>query len=608
VTLAEDVVLVPTKPGTYPLGPISFVYFDPKSGGYKTITTPRTTVTITAPTAPKIGIGEPTGTETGKENQTAVNSPGRRDAFDFTAASFAGAFGNSSRPDDGQCGGEHSPEPRALLQALVIPLGGFLVIWIGLAWNRARLTDPLRPRRAARDRLAATLAKLRTASPNARPALLLAWQRDAAALWEIRHAAPAAAAFSSSFIVGGVPPPRGLKERGEGTPSTSTSSTSTSTSAPPSMTTNPWPTLWDEADRALYGFDPGLPADWATRAEAALAARRVPGFSPARLFLARNLAPFLFAFALIGAIGPLALRAVEPATAYRAGDFVTAEKSWRETLEKTPVDWIARYNLSLALAQQDRWNESAAHATIAFVQNPADPAVRWHFALACDKAGFVPVPVAAFLQPGPAQLLAARASPGNWQRTIVAAAYGAALALAVILFNAYGRRSGALGWSAFAVLFVCITAAVGAAFSVGAYGNAANTRAVISWRAGTLRSIPTDADTAQKTAPLAAGSVAIADKPLSATAGSTSPSKTARPAGYGKKSWSGSGNNFGLRECRRSCSRNREILAVEVPRKRDSPKSHDFGYGLARARARQFATASRTTSIPPSPQPRRRSG
>jgi hypothetical protein len=41
---------------------------------------------------------------------------------------------------------------------------------------------------------------------------------------------------------------------------------------------------------------------------------------------------------------------------------------------------------------------------------------------------------------------------------------------------------------------------------------AADTRAVVVWRAGILRSIPTEADVSQKTTPLPAGSVAIADK------------------------------------------------------------------------------------------------
>jgi hypothetical protein len=45
-----------------------------------------------------------------------------------------------------------------------------------------------------------------------------------------------------------------------------------------------------------------------------------------------------------------------------------------------------------------------------------------------------------------------------------------------------------------------------------AYGIAADTRAVVVWRAGTLRSIPTEADISQKTTAISAGSTAVADK------------------------------------------------------------------------------------------------
>jgi hypothetical protein len=339
--------------------------------------------------------------------------------------------------------------------------------------KRAQQTDPILPRRKARERLAATLAKLRTASAAERSALLLDWQRDAAAVWEIPQAAPAPFAFSDAT----------------------------------------WSTLWKESDRSLYGTDAALPADWTKRAETALATKRVPGFRPSRLFLPRNLAPFLFTLVLTAALfSPKSLPAQDPASAYHAGDFSNAEKAWRDTLAKVPTDSIARHNLSLALAQQDRWNEAAAHSAVAFVQNPADPAVRWQFALTAEKAGTVPAPLAAFLQPGPARALASCASPANWQRITMAAACGAALALGVMLFNAYGRRTRGVWWTTFVFFgFFSALATVGF-FGAAAYGTAADARAVITWRAGTLRSIPTEADTAQKTTPLSAGMLAITDK------------------------------------------------------------------------------------------------
>ncbi|MBP9913627.1 MAG: BatD family protein, partial [Opitutaceae bacterium] len=73
-TLAEDVVLVPTKPGTYTLAPVAFTYFDPKTGTYQTLTTPRTTVTVTVPNAPKFNVTPPAD-ETTPAAVTAGKAP-----------------------------------------------------------------------------------------------------------------------------------------------------------------------------------------------------------------------------------------------------------------------------------------------------------------------------------------------------------------------------------------------------------------------------------------------------------------------------------------------------------------------------------------------------
>ncbi len=116
------------------------------------------------------------------------------------------------------------------------------------------------------------------------------------------------------------------------------------------------------------------------------------------------------------------------------------------------------------------------------------------------------------MQPGPVQSLARLQSPGGWQRIGILASALAAAALALLLGAAYrGRRPWAL---VPALVLVAAALLLGAACLVGyrAYGITADTRAVVVWRAGTLRSIPTEADVSQKTTALAAGSTAIADK------------------------------------------------------------------------------------------------
>jgi hypothetical protein len=469
VTLAEDVVLVPTKTGAYPLGPIAFSYFDPKSGAYKTITAARTTLNITAPNAPKLFNPVPAGGTT--EATASATEPAKPSAPPATPAAPAGI------PRDPLPGSDTTRTPmdaQALLIGLLSPVAGLLFFWLWLAVRRAQRTDPARARREARVRLSATLAQLRTA-PSSH--LLLSWQHDAAILWQIAHAAPPATAFSDAA----------------------------------------WTQLWLEADRSLYGVRADLPPDWVARAEAALAAKRVPGFNPLRLFLPRNLLPF--AALLFIALVPVAilraaetLKAADPIAAYRGGDFAGAEKSWRTAIASAPTDWIARHNLSLALAQQDRAGEAAAQAAAAFVQNPADPSVRWHFALAAEKAGFAPAPLAGFIASSPTAALARLASPATWQLALIGAAVVAALALGWMLANSYGRRSRAVSWAASAVFVLSVLFAATALVGLHEFGESADARAVLVWRAGTLRSIPTEADTAQKSTSLAAGSVAIVDK------------------------------------------------------------------------------------------------
>lgn len=502
VTLAEDVVLVPTKAGTYTLGPVNFVYFDPKSGTYKTISTPRTAVTVTAPDLSKFTLTPPSGEEAAPDTRPGAKAGASPVTLSGTPPPVAVL--PSGIPRDPLSGASVAPVPRTprdMLIACLAPFGVVLLVWAGLALKRAQRNDPVLPRRQARARLAATVTRLKTASATQRPALLLEWQRDAARLWEIAHAAPSATAFSVA----------------DGAPSTiqpASSSAASNSSAAKLPTANPaWSQLWAEADRALYGHDAPLPSDWPARAEAALNAKPVPGFSPLRLFQLRNLAPFLSAFVLLAAaLLPSSLLAQDPAAAYRAGEFPVAEKIWRDAVAKTPTDAVARHNLSLTLAQQDRWSEAAAQAAVAFVQHPTEPAARWQFALAADKAGTVPGPLAAFLRPGPARELAARASPAEWQRFLFIAACGVALALVGMLCNAYGRRSRVFFGSAVAIATLASGAALVSVYGIESYGSAADARAVITTRAGTLLSIPTEADTAQKTAPLAAGTLAIADR------------------------------------------------------------------------------------------------
>ncbi|MBX3748696.1 MAG: BatD family protein [Opitutaceae bacterium] len=460
-TLAEDVVLVPTKPGTYTLAPVEFTYFDPKTGTYQTLTTPRTTVTISAPAAPRFNIA-PSAEATGPA--VAAATPPKPPAPPELP---------SALPRDPLPGSASAPVPFARVRNLVLaalaPFAALGVFWLGLSARRAALTDPGRARRLARQRLGATLDRLAQAPAAERAALLLAWQHDTAVLCRIPHAAPAASALADPA----------------------------------------WQRLWSEADRALYGPPAELPADWADRARAALAASRVPGFAAWRILHPRNLLPLL---ALAAVLAASDLRAADAAAAYRQGDYATAEKAWAEVVQRDPADWAARHNLALALAQQDRWTEAAAQATAAFVQHPADDGGRLNLALACEKAGYTPGTLAPFLAPGPRHALARLASPAEWERAAVASATLIALALGVLL---YGRFQRAPAWGRYLALAAIVAGLLaGTAALVGrdAYGLAAHPQAALAWRGTTLHSIPTEAEINQQTTALAAGSLGVMNR------------------------------------------------------------------------------------------------
>lgn len=460
-SLSEDVVLIATRPGTYALAPLDFTYFDPKSGDYRTITAPGATVTVEAAAAAAQGpaqVAAAPGVPTISRGEPTLEAK----APEAPAAGLGDPLPRSAPA-------EPILRPATAAAACALPFALVLLFWGALAHRRARRTDPLLGRREARGRLAATLEALRSAPALEVPALLLAWQRDAAALWGIALAAPPADS---------IPDPE-------------------------------WSALWAEADRRLYGSAATLPPDWIGRAQAALERKALPRLAASSLFLPRNLFPLLaLALAL-----PTALRGADPMGAYAAGRFAEASQGWAAQVDADPLDWAARHNLSLALSQQDRWGEAAAQASAAFLQRPSDPSVRRQLALACDKAGFVPEPLEAILAQGPLEALARLDSPAGWQRAEAEAAAAAAAALALMLAGAYGlvRRTWALPVSA-CVLGAALLAWAACFGAHREYGIGADERAVIVWRTGTLRSIPTEADVSQKTTPLAAGSMAVADK------------------------------------------------------------------------------------------------
>ena len=478
-TLSEDVVLVPTKAGTYRLPSVRFNYFDPKAGAYKTITTDQVTLTVTGaptPVQPPASSGAPvqfslapasTTPSAALPAATAPVPPDNlpRDPITTPATGFVPML---LRPLFWAC----------LLSAVLCPL----LVWLILAALRSRVLDPQRRRREARAALAAVLRELRpSASQTPAPAALLtAWQNHAAVLWEIPHAAP-------------------------GTPLVQASVARYFTTDAES-----WAALWSEADRALHSREASLPAGWVDRAERALQAATVPGWNPASLFAGRNLLPFLFVLCVL--LVPPHARGESPAEAYKRGDFAAAGTTWAKEVATAPSDWTARHNLGLALAQQDRWAEATAHWTSAALLNARADATRWDLALGLQRSGLANPELVELSRGEGAFRVARLATPGEWQLALVGAALLLALGLVLLLLQGYKRIGGWGVPSALVALFVAVLLAAAATFSLHAYGPLADPSAVFVWEATTLRSVPTEADTAQKVTPLSAGSIALVEK------------------------------------------------------------------------------------------------
>jgi hypothetical protein len=477
--LTEDAVLMPTKAGTYALGPVSFSYFDPKTGAYKTITTEKLMVTIeeasaspfstaaAKPAAPAEVSKTPAGEEFAKPQPTP-SAPVPLPADPLSSGSAA------STP----------LSPSALLVLLLLPLLLVLGFWGSLALNRTRAADPAHPRRLAARRLRERLRKIaESSSPDVLRSALLSWQHDAALTLGLFHAAPTADAIERQ---------PGVKQAGD------------------------WARLWREADQVLYSSAESLPADWHSRAVSLSRGAKTPSFPWYKIFAPRNLLPWWFAaLALILFVQPFQLRAAttdEGAESYAAARFDEAAAYWKSDLGKHPLDWRTRHNLALALLQQGKHGEAVAHLAASFVQQPRNESVRRSFLVAMNHAGFSPQEVGDLAQDRPSSELARLATPFGWQLILVASCLFFGLGLLLALNLGYGLHQHWVKIASILLLVVSLLTAGASVFSLRCFGLAADREAVLVWQSTVLRSVPTEVDSSQKTSALPAGSLAVVEK------------------------------------------------------------------------------------------------
>ena len=137
-SLTQEMLLIPSRPGAYQLGPVRFVYFDPKVGAYQMLTSESVALTVTGEAAAPGAIVPP---------PAAVNaSAGGADRVPVPVAP-------PPLPLDPIAGARLGLPPLAassLMLVVVVPLVVVVAWWLRLAASRRYATDPQRRRREAR--------------------------------------------------------------------------------------------------------------------------------------------------------------------------------------------------------------------------------------------------------------------------------------------------------------------------------------------------------------------------------------------------------------------------------------------------------------------------
>ncbi|WP_404421132.1 hypothetical protein [Nibricoccus sp. IMCC34717] len=470
-SLEEDVVLVPTAPGTYSFGPYEWTYFDPTTGQYRTARTAAHTVVI-APASATTGGGTGAGNPgAGLLAPDSSSSAARVPAPGLPAPVPGGAYDSAM----------HARAPlttRAWLLRLSLPFAAFPFAWALLAYARARLLDPKRPARAARTRALTLSSHLSThrAAPAALP-LIADWQ----------DAVITTLALPSSY-------PR-----------------------PDAFTAHPeLQRVWSEAEAVRFGRQTELPADWSARADSALRALPPAAFDWKVLGRARSWWPaaalLLACLWLTPALSAQPAKAPDGLSAYQRGDFLQAEAAWRTALDHTPLDARLHFNLSLALSQQSQWKEATAHALVAFLQAPSDERTLRQLRLCLAQPTYTPQGIEPLLDDGFVASTVRRASAREWQSATVCLLGLASLCLLAGIAVRFRWLPRWLKPVLTALALLALTGAGSAVYSFFHYGQFRDPNVVLVWRESPLYSVPTAADSQQQKSNVEPGTIALAER------------------------------------------------------------------------------------------------
>ena len=477
-SISEDLVLIPNRAGELHLDPVRFMYFNPRTQQYETASA-QPPVLAVAPSALPMQQGSNIPRAAAASAPVAAPAP-------LAAAASSGA----ALPHDPLSGTGTAWVPvngRRLTTLCALPFFVLAAYWLMLAARRARQTDPRRFQREALARLGGAISYARRASdPEQRRRAVLAWQRAVATVLGLPVAAPTAAHVRSVRV-----------------------------ESPLADTIDQWLELWAESERVLYSRDATIAEWWYERAITLRSRIRLPRLNPLRAFLPRNLLPLTAAAGVVLVCAAAAY--ADALDEYRQGNFTVARQQFATRAAANPSDWTARYNLGLAAAQLGENGRALGETAAAFALHPQSAAVRWNLRVfAARRPGLDATLAHVAFAPGVAAVARA-VSPARWQTVLIAGCILLCAGGALTLRHRY-QGCGRTSWQAprrHAAHALAIGGAAGvlvALLALQQYGPLANQNAAVVAREAVLRSVPTEAATAQQQASLAIGSVVLMQK------------------------------------------------------------------------------------------------
>jgi tetratricopeptide (TPR) repeat protein len=466
-SLTEEVILIPSQPGTYRLSGVEFTYFDPVEGSFQTLRSGPASLRV-LPTPP-LREG-PTGIFFGPWKGPPAASP------IFSTETPAVLLRTE---EEGAClAWAPFPLSWTFLPA-ALSLVTFVAFWFFLALRKAQAEDPTWIHYRETQKLYALLAGLQPKDHSydkETRRLVAYWRKQVARYWGLAEAEPTATRWEE------------VLERRGASPETK----------------KLWLTLHAEAEAFLYSKEASLPADWPLRARQALEALPLRKPPLHRYFSLRYFFPIFFLLLWCGA----RVGVPEPVEELRKGHFSTAIAEWTRLLSERPTDWKLRNNLGLALAQVGRWPEALAHFASAVLLWPHDSDLRWNLNLSLQKVGTVDGRVVRLSHRWEFPFIASFA---EWEILWCLGLLFVSLSLFPWLFSRYRVCSPLLG-AKLARGLALSGAFLGAASLTAliAYGPLGHPRAALFVKDTNLRTLPTEAE--QESRLVVAGNLAIAEK------------------------------------------------------------------------------------------------